>query len=132
MSTVTRPRSSRGGAPPPQVRDHREGGEKRIIIRDVGWHVYETLVDSIGEGQHVYVAYDGKDLEIMTKGYRHEGYKGLFSRLMLALTFELDIPCLEGGETTWKRPAIARGIEADDCYFFAPEKLTVVSASFAR
>jgi len=49
-----------------------------------------------------------------------------------ALPFGLDIPCLEGGETTWKRPAIARGREADDCYFFAPKKLAAVSASFAR
>jgi Uma2 family endonuclease len=98
----------------------------------VGWHVYETLVDGIAEGQHVYVAYDGKDLEIMTKGYRHEGYKVRFGCLMVALRFELDIPCLEGGETTWKRPEIARGLEADLCYFFATEKLAAVSASFAR
>src|SRR5262249_23255750 len=132
MSTVTRPRSSRGGAPPSQVRDDREGGEIRIAIRDVGWHVYETLVDSIGEGQHVRVAYDGKDLEIMTTGYHHQGYKVRFGCLMSALRFELDIPCLEGGETTWKRPAIARGLETDLCYFFTPKKLAAVSASFAR
>jgi hypothetical protein len=34
--------------------------EQRIVIRDVTWHVYETLVESIGEGQHVRVAYDEK------------------------------------------------------------------------
>ena len=26
-------------------------------------------------------------------------------------------------ETTWKRPLIERGIEADNCYYFEPEKL---------
>src|SRR5205807_4129523 len=61
-----------------------------------------------------------------------EDYKVLFGRLMSALTFELDIQCLEGGETTWKRPAIARGLEADQCYFFAPKKLAAVRRARAR
>src|SRR5256885_884825 len=98
MSTVTRPRSSSEVASPPQLRVVRERGEKRIVMRDVGWPVYETLVDSIGERQHVYVAYDGTDLEIMTKGYDHEDSKVLFGRLMSALAFGLDIQCLEAGE----------------------------------
>jgi len=132
MSTVTRPRSSPAAAPLLQFRVVREPGEKRIVIRNVGWHVYETLVDSIGERQPVYVGYDGKDLEIMTKGYQHEDYKVRFGYLMSALRFELDIPCLEGGETTWKRPEIARGLEADQCYFFTPKKLAAVKRSRAR
>jgi Uma2 family endonuclease len=119
-------------ATPPQLRFVRERGDKRIVIRNVGWHVYETLVDSIGERQHVYVAYDGKDLEVMTKGYNHEDYKVLFGRLMSALTFELEIQCLEAGETTWKRPEIARGLEADQSYFFTPKKLAAVRRARAR
>jgi hypothetical protein len=35
----------------------------------VGWQTYETLTEAIGEGQHVRLAYDGKDLEILTAGY---------------------------------------------------------------
>jgi hypothetical protein len=45
---------------------------------------------------------------------------------------ELDIQCLEGGATTWKRPDIARRLEADQCSYFAPERLAVVAASRAR
>ena len=117
MSTIT--------APPPVARtrltfpkDQLVLGEQRIVIRDVTWHVYETLVDSIGEGQHVRVAYDGKDLEIMTTGYMHEDYKTLFGRFMNAVTVELDISCIDAGQTTWKRPHVQRGLEADQCYFF--------------
>ena len=95
------------------------------------WHVYETLVDSIGEGQHVHLAYDGKDLEIMTTGYRHEDYKALFNRLMNEVTVELDISCMDAGQTTWKRPHVERGIEADLCYFFDPRKMALVAASLA-
>src|SRR5436190_19904281 len=111
MSTITRPRSTSTVTPSPKPPRAFVPGEQRIVIRGVGWHVYETLVDSIGEGQHVHVAYDGKDLEIMATGYRHEGYKVLFGRLVNAVTFELDIQWLEAGQTTWKRPEIARGLE---------------------
>jgi Uma2 family endonuclease len=107
-------------------------GDQRIVIRDVGWHVYETVVDSVGEGQHVRVAYDGKDLELMTTGYVHEGYKYSFGRLMDAVTEELDIPCLDAGETTWKRPEIERGLEADQCYYFDQKKIATVERAWVR
>jgi Uma2 family endonuclease len=130
MSTIT--------APPPVTRTKlsypREkvvSGEQRIVIRDVKWHVYETLVDSIGEGQFVHVAYDGKDLEIMTTGYLHEDYKSLFGRLMNEVTVELNISCRDAGQTTWKRPQVERGIEADLSYFFDLRKIALVAASRA-
>ncbi len=132
MSTITTPRPLPVVTTAPKPRIATVPGEQRIVIRDVGWHVYETLVDSVGERQHVYVAYDGKDLEIMTKGYFHEDYRALFGRFMNAVTFELDISSLEAGEVTWKRPEIARGLEADQCYFFTPEKLVVIAAALAR
>ena len=49
-------------------------GDQRIVIRGVGWHVYDCLSEAIGEGQHVRLAYDGEDLEIMTTGHLHERY----------------------------------------------------------
>ena len=41
-------------------------GDQRIVIRGVGRHVYDVLDEAIGEGQHIRLAYDGKDLELMT------------------------------------------------------------------
>jgi Uma2 family endonuclease len=132
MSTITTPRSSPVVTPASRPPITTVPGDQRIAFRGVGWHVYETLVDSIGEGQHVRVAYDGKDLEIMTTGYLHEGYKGLFGRVMDVVTEELDIPCLDAGQTTWKRPALERGLEADQCYYFDPKKLAVAAEAWAR
>jgi Uma2 family endonuclease len=130
MSTIT--------VPPPVAttrlsypREQVVPGEQRIVIRDVTWHVYETLVDSIGEGQHVHLAYDGKDLEIMTTGYLHEDYKSFLGRLMNEVTIELDISCRDAGQTTWKRPHLERGIEADLSYFFDLRKIALVAASRA-
>jgi death-on-curing protein len=48
-------------------------GEQRITIRGIPWDLYDRLLSSISEDQHVRLSYDGKDLEIMTTGYRHEG-----------------------------------------------------------
>ena len=76
-STPPRPR----GPPPPAPSDGREPlvvihPGRQISgspIRDVSWETHDLLSDAVGEAQHVYLAYDGKDLEIMTKGRGHEG-----------------------------------------------------------
>jgi Uma2 family endonuclease len=87
--------------------------EQRIVIRNVTWELYNRLSDEIGERQHVYLAYDGNDLEIMTKGREHEDFKEFLGRFVNALAFELKIRCRGAGETTWKRPEIMRGLEVD-------------------
>jgi len=107
-------------------------GEQRIAIRDVSWDLYDLLSEAIDERQHVYLAFDGRDLEITTKGRIHEGYREFLARLVNALTFELKIRCRGLGETTWKRPLIQKGLESDLCYYFTPEKLAADAASRAR
>ena len=81
-------------------------GDRRQVFR-VGWDVYKAMCEGREERSPVRLAYDGKDLEIMTKGSCHEDSQVLFGRLMSALRFELDIQCLKAGETTWNRFAIS-------------------------
>jgi hypothetical protein len=45
---------------------------------------------------------------------------------------ELEIACTGLGQTTWKRAQIARGLEADECYCFAQDKLTMIAEAMAR
>ena len=67
MSTITRlPRRSSALKPARSA----ETGDQKIVIRGVGWDVYDCLSEAIGEDQHVRLTYDGEDLEIMTVGYR--------------------------------------------------------------
>ena len=106
--------------------------DQRIVIRGLSWELYDRLSDAIGERQHVYLAYDGKDLELMTKGWDHEDYKELFSRFVTFVTSELRVRSRAAGETTWKRPEIERGLEADQCCYFTPEKLRIVTEARAR
>jgi Uma2 family endonuclease len=107
-------------------------GEQRIALREVSWDLYDLLSDAIDKRQHVYLAYDGRDLEIMTKGRIHEGRRELLSWFVRYVTSELRIRCRGLGETTWKRPVIRRGLEADFCYYLTPEKLAADAASLAR
>jgi len=107
-------------------------GEQRILIRGLSWDLYDRLSDEIGEGQHVRLAFDGQDLEITSPGYMHEDSRDLLSRLVNAVTVELHIPCRGGGQTTWKRPELERGLEADQCYHFTPEKLATIAEALAR
>ena len=89
-------------------------------------------MDSIPEGANIHVDYDGKDVEIMGKGRKHERIKELLGYFVRVLTEEIERPCKSLGETTWKRPELARGLEADQCYYFLPEKLTADAVAQAN
>ncbi|MFO0889714.1 MAG: Uma2 family endonuclease [Isosphaeraceae bacterium] len=107
-------------------------GETRIAIKGVPWTVYETWIDSLPEGTPVRMAYDGRDLEIMVKGPVHESFRDLLGRFVREVSESLAIPLKSLGETTWKRPDVERGLEADQCYFFAAEKIDAVADAVAR
>jgi len=106
--------------------------DNRFVLRGVSWSFYEQLVDSIPEGAHLRVDYDGKDLEIMSLSPIHDVLKKAIVRFVELTADELEIPYTGLGQTTWKRPEVARGLEADDCYYFAPEKLAVADEAIAR
>ena len=78
------------------------------------------------------MAYDGKDLEIMVKGPVHDHYGRLLDRLITAVAVVLGIRRQALGETTWIRPEIERGLEADQCYVFDVGKLAVVGELLYR
>jgi Uma2 family endonuclease len=105
-------------------------GDQRTVFRGVDWHTYHALSEAVGEGQHVRLAYDGKDLEIMVTSYLHERWKELLSKIVNALTTWLNIDCVSCGETTWDTDV--RGLQADLSYYFDPEKIRVSREALAR
>ena len=106
--------------------------DERVVIRGVDWGFYEQLADSISEGCHIHVDYDGKDVEIMSPGLVHDNDKKLLGQLVEAIAQVLGVPYKSAGQTTSKRPDVARGLEADESYFFRTEKLDAVAAGKAR
>ena len=63
--------------------------ESRILLRGIRWETYERLLDEAGD-QPIRLTYDRGDLEIMTPSRRHEAWKKLASRMIEAMTEELD------------------------------------------
>jgi Uma2 family endonuclease len=129
MSTLT---TTRPMAAPGRQSSGPIPGDQRIVIRGVDPDLYNRLDAAIGEGQHIHLAYDGRDLELMTTGYLHERYKGLFGLFVVFVTLALEIDREDGGQTTWKSEEADRGLEADQSYYFDPEKLRVVREAVAR
>ena len=106
--------------------------EERVLFPNVDWSFYEQLVDSIPESSNIHVDFDGKDLEIMGKGRKHERKNKLLGRFVDIVTEELEIACRALGETTWKRAQISRGLESDQCYYLLPEKIAADNAALDR
>jgi Uma2 family endonuclease len=102
--------------------------DRRVVFRGVDWAFYDRLVESIPEGSNLHVDYDGKDLELMGNGWDHEDLADALGDFVKAVAVAMGIACKGLRETTWTRPAISRGLECDQCYYFHPEKL----AQFAR
>jgi Uma2 family endonuclease len=106
--------------------------EKRVIISDATWDDYERFCDAITEGSNVRIAFDGKDIEIMTLGPRHESLRDLLGQFVHLVAGELAIERQAVGSTTWKRKKVNRGVESDLCYYFDPVKLANYNAATAR
>jgi len=106
--------------------------DRRVVFRGVDWAFYEQLADSIPDGSNIQVDYDGRDVEIMSPSPLHDGVKTFLARLVELTAEELEVPCTGLGQTTWKRPEVARSLEADECYYFVKEKLATVAEALTR
>ena len=132
MSTITRREPSRARAKRAIRPLARGDAETRVVLRGVGWKVYDLLSDAVGEGSQVRLTYDGKDLEIVTTSNIHDYFKYVFGVFVHEVATALAIRMLGAGQTTWKRPELARGLEADDSFYFRPEKIPIVRAALKR
>ena len=90
---------------------------QHVLLRDVTWQEFETILDELGEHRAAQVAYDRGILEIMTPLPEHEFNKEIISDLLKALLEELDIKFISLGSTTFKNQQMAQGIEPDQCFY---------------
>lgn len=91
-------------------------GERRIVLSGISWELYEQLREN-EENWHVHMTYDNGRLELMSPSRDHERIKKRTARLIEAFTEEMGIPMHSLGSTTWKRSELAKGLEADECYY---------------
>lgn len=94
---------------------------QRVLLRDVTWQEFETILEELGEHRAVRIAYDRGVLEIMAPLPEHEFGKEIISDLIKALLEELDIEFLSLGSTTFKNKKMLQGIEPDQCFYIQNE-----------
>ena len=97
-----------------------EGAGGPVTVEPASWELYETLVKECAE-RHVRIDYDDGRMALMSPLPTHEFLKKAIARLVEATTEELDLPCLPLGSATWRRRAVRKGLEADECYYIQHE-----------
>jgi Uma2 family endonuclease len=106
----------RPAASPPAVPPAAELAQ-RVVLDDVAWTAYEAIGEALRDRPNVRLNYDRGRLEIMTLSQEHERFKYLIGRLIDVLA-EVTGAGVEGfASTTYKRDAVERGLEPDQCYY---------------
>ena len=98
----------------------------------MSWETYRSLSAAASEGQHARLAFDGRDLEIMTTGNVHENLKELLALIVQAVASWLRIAHVACGETTWDAVEAERGLQADLSYYFETGKVDAAREALSR
>jgi Uma2 family endonuclease len=93
---------------------------QRVILQDISWQEFETILDELGDHRGVRLAYDNGLLEMMMPLPEHEDDKEIIGDLVKALLEELDIEFRSLGSTSFKRPK-TQGLEPDQCFYIQNE-----------
>jgi Uma2 family endonuclease len=96
---------------------------QRVLLRNVSWDEFETILEELGEKRAARVAYNRGMLEIMTPLPEHERSKENISDFIKTLLEEFDIEFLPLGSTTFKNQLMSQGIEPDNCFYIQNEAL---------
>jgi Uma2 family endonuclease len=91
-------------------------GERRFLIRGVGWEGYQSLLRMIGD-QCIRLTYDRGDVELMSPLFKHERKKCFFGQVVRILAEELNIRVMPAGSTTLRREELDRGLEPDEGFY---------------
>ncbi len=91
-------------------------------LRDVSWTQYDALLRALPDHRMRHT-YDRGTLEMMSPSTKHEWIKGFVGRLLETMAYELAIPIKTVGSTTRRSKAAQQGLEPDESYYVANERL---------
>lgn len=98
-------------------------GEQRVVLNNISWQLFESLLSAMGENRASRLAYDRGTLEIMSPLMPHENTKRLIEKLIDILVLELKLNVKSVGSMTCKREDLDRGIEPDSGFYIQNESL---------
>lgn len=90
-----------------------------LVIQNVAWDDYESLVEELIDRPNLRVSYDRGKLEIMSPLPEHEIDARIIDSIARIYSEHLDLKLENYGSTTWKRRLLERGLEPDSCYYVA-------------
>lgn len=96
---------------PPQL------SEVRIVVPNVRWETYESLLHDLADCSAPRLTYDRGELEIMSPTPKHEKVNRAIEILVSTLAAEMKIEIASFGSTTFKREDIERGFEPDSSFY---------------
>jgi Uma2 family endonuclease len=96
-----------------------------LIVQRVGWDEYERLLDDLIDRPDLRLSYDRGRLEVMTPLAEHEAHARFVDDLVRIVAEERGLLLEKRGSATWKRRALARGVEADACYYVAAARRVI-------
>src|SRR5438309_1935317 len=93
--------------------------ERRFVAWGVPWDTYVALRDTFDASPNagVRMTYLEGTLELMSPSDLHETLKTILARLLEAWAEEAGVELQGAGSTTYRREALERGLEPDECYF---------------
>lgn len=93
----------------------------QLVLYDVSWETYETLLDIFAERSTPRLAYYKGILALMTPLPEHETYSWTLGRLVVILSEELGLEIRGLKSTTWRLQPKQAGLEADECFYIQNE-----------
>ncbi|MBP0019561.1 MAG: Uma2 family endonuclease [Cyanobacteria bacterium SBLK] len=90
--------------------------EQRFILPNIKWQQYESLLATLGDYHGLRFVYLEGTLEIFMPSPEHELLKKAIARLLERYAEEMGILLHGYGSTTFRREALGRGLEPDECY----------------
>ena len=96
--------------------DHLPEGAT-VVFPEVSWEEYQTLLADLESRPGLRASYDNGRLQVVSPSAEHEAYKDLALRLAQTVAEELGVPLETRGSTTWKRRALAKGVEPDASFY---------------
>lgn len=97
--------------------------EQRIILQNISWQTFKTMLTEMGGNRATRLAYDSGVVEIMTPLMPHESSNRLIEVLVGVLCEELKLEIKRTGSLTLTRDDLERGGEPDSSYYIQNEAL---------
>jgi len=100
-------------------RSTRAEDDQCVVLRNIGWKGYSTLLKLRGERPVPRMVYLDRSVYLLSPSFPHEYLKERLGIFVMEVVVGLDVPCITPGSTTFRRRSRRGGVEGDQTYYLA-------------